>query len=156
MRWLTSHLLRHFHCARVTSARGILPSPSSLHYIRPLPLPFPIHGRPQLARSENVPQKSHSFFSAAGGMGGQRRRQILRSGASKASSLPFSCLTSQGAGAEKINILRKKRWGAGKRMLAVGAKGRWGGLAHKDSLEEEREDGVIDLIRQRRRFSEEI
>ncbi len=31
-------------------------------------------------------------------------------------------------------------------MLAVGAKGRWGGLAHKDSLEEEREDGVIDLI----------
>ena len=41
-------------------------------------------------------------------------------------------------------------------MLAVGAKGRWGGLAHKDSLEEEREDGVIDLIRQRRRFSEEI
>ncbi len=123
-RWLTSHLLRHFHCARVTSARGILPSPSFLHYIRP------IHGRPQLARSENVPQKSHSIFSAAGGMGGQRRRQILRSGASKASSLTFSRLTSQGAGAEKINILRKKRWGAGKRMLAVGAKRRRGADWH--------------------------
>ncbi len=90
--------------------------------LRPLLLPFPRHGRPQLARSENVPQKSHSIFSAAGGMGGQRRRQILRSGASKASSsLPFSRLTSQGAGAEKINILRKKKMGRRKEDV-----GGWG------------------------------